>query len=70
MIFTGKKYLVLLLITGVLMVGFLLMSGGGSVDPDTFNGQVFSFRRITLAPLIIIFSYAALIGLILKKSSR
>lgn len=70
MIFTRKKQLILLLIVSLLILGFVLMGGGGSGDPDQFNGQLFSFRRITLAPLIIIFSYAALIGLILKKSSR
>lgn len=70
MIFTRKKQLILLLIVSFLILGFVLMSGGGSNDPDKFDEQIFSFRRITLAPLIIIFSYAALIGLILKKSSR
>ena len=68
MIFTKKKYLILMLILGLLILGFVLMSGGGSSDPNVFNPEIFSFRRITLAPLIIIGSYSALIWLIFKKS--
>ena len=68
MIFTKKKYLILILILSLLILGFVLMSGGGSNDPNVFNPEMFSFRRITLAPLVIIGSYSALIWLILKKS--
>lgn len=70
MIFQKKKYMGLILIVGLLTLGFMLMSGGGSSDPNVFNEEIFSFRRITLAPLIIIGSYSALIWLILKKSSN
>jgi len=70
MIFTKKKYLILMLILSLLILGFVLMSGGGSNDPNVFNPEIFSFRRITLAPLIIIGSYTALMWLILKKSSN
>ena len=70
MIFTKKKYLILVLIISLLILGFALMSGGGSSDPNVFNPEIFSFQRITLAPLIIISSYSALMWLILKKSSN
>ena len=70
MIFTKKKYLILMLILSLLILGFILMSGGGSNDPNVFNPEMFSSRRITLAPLIIIGSYTALMWLILKKSSN
>jgi len=70
MIFTKKKYLILMLILSLLILGFILMSGGGSNDPNVFNPEMFSFQRITLAPLIIIGSYTALMWLILKKSSN
>ena len=70
MIFTKKKYLILMLILSLLILGFILMSGGGSSDPNVFNPEIFSFRRITLAPLVIIGSYSALIWLILKKSAN
>lgn len=52
----------------LLTLGYGLMSGGSSADPDVFNEDVFSFRRITLAPLLIIGSYVGLIWLILKNS--
>ena len=70
MIFTKKKYLILMLILSLLILGFILMSGGGSSDPNVFNPEMFSFRRITVAPIIIIGSYTALMWLILKKSSN
>lgn len=38
----------------VMILGFVLMIGGGSSDPDVFNPAMFSFRRLTVAPLVII----------------
>lgn len=67
MIYTKKKYLALVLIISFLTLGFVLMNGGGSDDKNVFNEEVFSFRRITMAPLVIIISYISLIWLILKK---
>ncbi|MDP3916531.1 MAG: DUF3098 domain-containing protein [Bacteroidota bacterium] len=70
MIFQKNKYIGLVLIVCLLTLGFILMSGGGSDDPNVFNEAIFSFRRITLAPIIIVSSYISLIWLILKKSSN
>ncbi len=70
MIFQKKKYLGLILMVSLLTLGFILMSGGGSDDPNVFNEEIFSFRRITLAPILIVSSYIGLIWLILKKSSN
>lgn len=67
MIFQKKQYIRLVLIVCLLILGFILMSGGGSDNPNVFNEEIFSFRRITLAPILIIGSYIALIWLILKK---
>jgi len=67
MIFTKNKYLILVLLLGLLILGFALMSGGSSADPNVFNPEMFSFRRISLAPLVIVFSYSAFIWLILKR---
>jgi hypothetical protein len=69
MIFTKKKYLSLVLVVSLLTLGFILMSGGGSSDPNQFSDEIFSFRRITLAPMAIIGSYFALIYIILKKEN-
>ncbi|HNX55186.1 MAG TPA: DUF3098 domain-containing protein [Prolixibacteraceae bacterium] len=67
MIFQKKQYIRLILIVSLLILGFILMSGGGSDNPKVFNEEIFSFRRITLAPILIVGSYIALIWLILKK---
>lgn len=70
MIFHKKKIIAFILLISLLTLGFSLMSGGSSANPDVFNEDVFSFRRITLAPLIIIGSYIGLIWLILKKQAN
>jgi len=51
----------------IIVVGFILMAGGGSDDPNVFNPDIFSFRRITLAPVILLFGFAFEIYAIMKK---
>lgn len=70
MIFHKKQYILLILMVSLLTLGFILMSGGSSSDADTFNTEMFSFRRITLSPLIIIGSYFGLMWLILKRQAN
>jgi hypothetical protein len=70
MLFDKKKYTLLLVILSLLILGYILMIGGSSSDKNVFDENIFSFRRITLAPLIIVSSYIAIIWLILKKSSN
>ena len=50
-----------------LLVGFLLMIGGGSDDPDVFNEAIFSFRRLTLAPILVLIGFCLEIYAIMKK---
>ena len=53
----------------LLVTGFLLMSGGGSDDPTVFNvDEIFSFRRISLAPLTVLAGYGTILYAILKKA--
>ena len=54
--FAIPKKNVLYIIAGfvVMLLGYVLMSGGGSDDPNVFNEAMFSFRRIVLAPIVII----------------
>lgn len=60
------KYILIGVITTV--VGFFLMSGGGSEDPAIFlEEELFSFRRITLAPFIIMIGFGIVLYAILKK---
>lgn len=64
----GKENYKLMAIGFVLIViGFILMSGGGSDDPNVFNPEIFSFRRITLAPVILLIGFALEIYAIMKK---
>jgi hypothetical protein len=42
----------------VILVGFLLMMGGGSEDPNVFNPEIFSSRRITVAPIVVLLGFA------------
>ena len=51
------NYKMILIGFGIVIVGFLLMMGGGADSPDTFNYDIFSFRRITLAPIVIRFRF-------------
>jgi len=53
---------------GVIVIGFLLMMGGGSHDPNVFNPAIFSFRRITLAPLVLLFGFVFEIYAIMKET--
>lgn len=52
----------------ILAIGYVLMSGGGSEDPAVFDASIFSFRRITLAPTIVLAGYGVIFYAILKKS--
>lgn len=51
---TGKGLRLLLMGLIVMVAGFVLMIGGGTVDPDRFNWAMFDFRRLVAAPLVII----------------
>ncbi len=52
-LYNNKRYIFLLLSILIIGLGFLLMSGGGSDNPEIFNDQIYSFRRIRLAPLVV-----------------
>lgn len=51
---TGKGLRLLLMGLIVMVAGFVLMIGGGTVDSDRFNWAMFDFRRLVAAPLVII----------------
>jgi hypothetical protein len=53
-IFQRKNYLFMFLGVGFIALGFILMSGGGSDDPAVFNPDIYSFRRIKLAPTLVL----------------
>ncbi|RMG80332.1 MAG: DUF3098 domain-containing protein [Bacteroidetes bacterium] len=52
----------------LVIIGFILMAGGKSDDPNVFNPEIFSFRRITLSPILIIAGYIVIMWGIMKKT--
>ena len=69
-LFSKKRYQILFLSIIIIGVGFLLMSGGGSNNPDVFNNEIYSFRRIRLAPLIVISGFIMCIVSILYRDKE
>ncbi len=67
---TRKNYLLLAAGFAVILLGFVLMAGGGSDSPDEFNYAMFSWRRITLAPLLVVGGFAFEIYALLKRFDR
>jgi hypothetical protein len=53
-LFGKKNYLILIVGAAVILLGFVLMIGGGSDDPNVFNAEIYNFRRIRLAPTIVL----------------
>ena len=69
MVLKRKNYIFIILGCLVVLLGFVLMSGGGSDDPNVFNEEeLFSFRRITLAPFLVILGYGIVLYGIMKKN--
>ena len=67
--FTGTNYKLLLIGLAIVVVGYVLMSGGGSGDPNVFDAdEIFSARRITLAPIVVITGYLFIVYAIVKKT--
>ena len=58
--FQKKNYTFLLIGLVILAIGYILMIGGGSADPNVFSEDIFSFRRITLSPIVILIGYVVI----------
>ena len=57
-IFGKKNYLIMGIGLAVIAIGFILMSGGGSDNPAVFDASIFNFRRIHLAPALVLIGFA------------
>lgn len=69
--FTATNYKLLLIGLCILVVGYILMAGGGNGDPNTFNAdELFSARRITVAPIVVLLGYGFVAYAILKKTGE
>jgi len=69
-LFDKVNYKILLIGIAVIALGFILMSGGGSDVPNVFNEDVFSFRRIRLAPTTVLIGFGITIYAILKNPKK
>ena len=66
-VFQKANYMMLAGGLVLVIIGFFLMSGGGSEDPNVFNPEVFSARRITVAPTVVLIGFAVVMVGIFKK---
>ncbi|SHL50963.1 DUF3098 domain-containing protein [Flavobacterium xanthum] len=69
-LFDKINYKILLIGIGVIALGFILMSGGGSDDPNAFSEEIFNFRRIRLAPTTVLIGFGITIYAILKNPKK
>jgi hypothetical protein len=67
--FTATNYKLFAVGLAVIALGFILMSGGGSGDPNVFDeASIFSARRITVAPIVVLVGYLFIVYAILKRT--
>ena len=64
---TIRNYILIIAGFAVILLGMVLMTGGGSDNPEVFNYDMFSWRRITLAPILIVGGFAFEIYALLKR---
>ncbi len=69
-LFEKENYKIMLIGLALIAIGFILMAGGGSEDPNKFNEALYSFRRIRLAPTLILTGIAVEIYAILKNPKK
>ena len=69
-LFNKRNYRFLLLSMVLIAFGFILMAGGGSEDPNFFNPEIFNFRRIRLAPTIVLMGFGLAIYAILMPQKK
>ncbi|MGB5988235.1 MAG: DUF3098 domain-containing protein [Marinifilaceae bacterium] len=67
----GKEnYKLILIGFGIIVLGFILMMGGGAENATDFSTDIFSFRRITLAPIVVLIGFGFEIYAIMKKTKE
>jgi hypothetical protein len=69
-LFEKENYKILLIGIAVIAVGFILMAGGGSADPKVFSDEIFNFRRIRLAPTIVLIGFGITVYSIIKNPKK
>lgn len=72
-LFEKRNYMIMTIGIVIILIGFILMAGGGSDDPAVFNEDIYNFRRIRLAPTVVLIGLAVEIYAIManpKKSGK
>lgn len=69
-LFEKKNYMIMIIGIVVIMIGFALMAGGGSDDPNVFNEEIYNFRRIRLAPTLVLIGLAIEVYAIMAKPEK
>jgi len=69
-IFKKANYKLMFIGLAVIAIGFILMSGGGSDDPKVFNPEIYNFRRIRLAPTLVLIGFGIQIYAILFNKKK
>ena len=63
-----ENYKILLIGIALIVIGYLLMIGGGSDDPNKFNPEIFNTQRITVAPIVCLVGFVTIIVAIMRKA--
>jgi len=66
--FGKENFIIIGIAVVIITIGFILMSGGGSANPTDFNPQIFSSRRIIVAPIVTMIGFVLMIYGILKRN--
>lgn len=66
-LFDKTNYLLFAVGLALILLGFILMAGGGSEDPNVYNEALFNARRITWAPLLIVLGFVVEVFAILRR---
>ena len=69
-IFGKKNYITMIIGLVFITLGFILMSGGGSKDPNIFNPEIYNFRRIKLAPTLVLIGFGIQVYAILLNPNK
>lgn len=69
-IFEKKNFKVMLIGLAVIALGFILMAGGGSDDPEVFNPEIYNWRRIRLAPMLVLLGFGIEVYAILLNPGK
>ena len=70
LLFKKENYRYMIIGVTFIIMGFILMSGGGSDDPNIFKDEIYNFRRIRLAPALILIGFAIQVYAILKSTKK